>query len=81
MGRQSLIRHNSYPQKAYHLEIQVNCDDNRMFYVHRIPWKLGDAVNPGLRDHGKLLSQGNLISTLNLEGIRKGFRDPTLHVP
>ena len=52
-----------------------------MFYVHRIPWKLGDAVNPGLRDHGKLLSQGNLISTLNLEGIRKGFRDPTLHVP
>ena len=56
MGRQSLITQNSYLQRAHSLEIQVTCNDHRVFSVHRIPWKLGDAVNPGLRDPGKLLS-------------------------
>ena len=56
------MRQNSYLQRAYNLEIQVTCNDHSLFSVHRIPWKLGDAVNPGLRDHGKLLSHSSLYT-------------------
>ena len=43
------------------------------------PGNLGATINPGLRAMESSSVKATCI--LNLEGIRKGFRDPSLHLP